>query len=161
MPARRVNPYLVKRTRSYTTSELAARLGVHKNTVRLWKCDGLEAIDDSRPTMFHGEAVRMFLIQRNTRRKRPCPPGTLYCFRCREARQPVPRTVEYLESKPGTGNLRALCETCDTVMHRGIRRSALATVMPGISVQIREAPLRLSGGPGPPLNCVKDDEGAS
>ena len=54
MLGRRVNPNLVKRNRSYTASELAARLGVHKNTVRHWQRDGLAAIDGGRPTLFHG-----------------------------------------------------------------------------------------------------------
>ena len=36
MAARRVNPHAVKLHRSYSVPELAACLGVHKNTVRHW-----------------------------------------------------------------------------------------------------------------------------
>ncbi len=153
MPARRVNPYLVKRNRSYAVGELAALLGVHKNTVGNWERDGLAPIDRCRPKLFHGEAARAFLIKRNAGRKRPCPPGTFYCFHCRQARPPALGMVDYVELKPGTGNLRALCGTCETIMHRRARRSTFAAVMPGIAVQITEAPPRLTERPPPSLNC--------
>jgi hypothetical protein len=145
MSARRVNPYLVKRNRSYTAEELAARLGVHKNTVRNWQREGLTPIDGRRPVLFHGDTVRVFLIGRAADRKRPCPPGAFYCFRCRQPRRPALGMVDYVELKPGSGNLDALCEMCGTGMHRRARRSALATVMPGIDIQIREATSRLAG----------------
>jgi hypothetical protein len=156
MPARRINPYRVKRNRSYTASELSALLGVHKNTVRHWQRDGLEAIDRGRPALFLGYAVRSFLAERRARRKRPCAPGTFFCFRCREPREPALNTVEYFELKPGKGNLRALCGTCTTIMHRRTCRATLGAVMPGISVQIREAHSRLNGRPDPSLNCDRE-----
>jgi excisionase family DNA binding protein len=159
VPARSVNPNLVKRNRSHTAGELAALLGVHKNTVRNWQRDGLAAIDDGRPVLFHGEAVREFLGKRNARRKQPCSPGTFYCFRCRAPRPPALGMVECLELKPGTGNLRALCETCETIMHRRVRLSHLAAVMPGIDVQIREPRSRLTDRPGPSLNCDSETRG--
>jgi len=153
MSARRVNPYLVKRNRCYTAGELAARLNIHKNTVHNWQSDGLAAIDKGRPALFHGDAVRAFLIGRNAGRKRPCPPGTFYCFRCRVPRRPALGMVDYIELKPGTGNLHSLCETCGTSMHRRTRRSVIVDVMPRIDVQIREAPARLFGSLDPSLNC--------
>ena len=156
MPTRRVNPYLVKLNRSYSASELASCLGAHKNTVRNWQREGLTPIDRSRPRLFHGQAVRAFLITRQANRKRPCPPGTFFCFRCREPRRPALGMVEFVEPMAGTGNLRALCENCETIMHRRVRRSAIATAMPGIDVQIRQAPLRFSGSSDPSLICVAE-----
>ena len=72
MASRRLNPNLVKLHRSYTAGELAQRFDVHKNTVRNWQRDGLEPLDDSRPALFQGAAVRDFLRGRNTSRKQPC-----------------------------------------------------------------------------------------
>jgi excisionase family DNA binding protein len=161
MARRRVNPRLVKRNRSYTASELAERLGVHRNTVRHWQRKGLKALDDGRPALFHGETLRTFLLSRSAQRKRPCPPGTFYCFRCRDPRRPALAMVDYVESRPGTGNLRALCETCEAVMHRRARRSALDAVMPGIAVQIREAQPRLGGSASPSLKCDSGERGSS
>lgn len=159
MAARRVNPGAVKMHRSYTAGELAARLGVHKNTVRNWQKDGLSPIDKGRPLLFHGAVVRDFLKRRNAGRKCPCPPGTLYCLRCRAARTPALGMVDYVEIR-GAGNLKAICATCEAIMHRRVRQAELAAVMPGIAVQVREAPERLSGCPSPSLNCDVGWQGA-
>jgi len=71
----------VKLHRSYTVPELALCCGVHKNTVRHWQAKGLEPVDSSRPALFQGATVRAFLAKAKASRKRPCPPGTLYCLR--------------------------------------------------------------------------------
>jgi hypothetical protein len=152
MPSRRLNPNLIKLHRSYLVSELAARLDVHRNTVRQWQEDGLTPIDRSRPLLFHGATVRDFLSERNAARKRPCPPGTFYCFRCREPCAPAAGMVEYHALSPTTGNLRALCAGCEGLMHRRVRWSAIAAVMPGLAVQMREAPSRLGGSDPPSAN---------
>ena len=153
MAARRVNPGAVKMHRSYTAGELAARLGVHKNTVRNWQREGLSPIDSSRPLLFHGTAVRDFLKRRNAGRKRPCPPGTFYCFRCRVPRRPAGEMADYLAINASAGNLRAICEACETFMHRRVRRDDVAAVLPGIAVQFRKAAPRLKGSPSPSLPC--------
>ena len=153
MPARRVNPNLVKLHRSYSVSELADCCGVHKNTVRNWQDDGLHPIDQARPVLFRGDSVRDFLRQRNASRRRPCPPGTLFCLRCREPRRPALDMVEFEPLRPASGNLCAICETCDAIMHRSVRSVDLGTVMPDCTIQIRQAPTRLSGRAKPSPNC--------
>ena len=153
MAGRRVNPYRVKIHRSYTARKLADCLGVCKNTVRDWQRHGLAPIDDRRPYLFNGAAVRAFLVERNRRRKRPCPPGTIYCFHCREPRKPVVTSVEYHRMPVGTGNLRGLCSQCGTVMHQRVRQAEIQSVLPGVLVQIRQADRRLNGSPDPSLNC--------
>jgi len=89
MTRRRLNPRAVSQYRSYSVTELAACFGVHKNTVRHWQLAGLMPNDDGRPYLFQGGVVRAFLLKRNASRKRPCQPGTFYCFRCRDARPPA------------------------------------------------------------------------
>lgn len=153
MSARRANPHRVKLHRSYSVPELAACLGVHKNTVRHWQRDGLKSIDASRPVLFQGADVRAFIAKRNASRKRPCPPGTLYCFRCRAPRPPALGMLDYVAVNAASGNLRALCDTCDGMMHRRIRLGDLHSRMPGMEVQIRQAAQRLRGSPPPSLNC--------
>jgi hypothetical protein len=153
MAKHRINPQRIKLHRSYSVQELATRLGVHKNTVRLWQQAGLKPIDGSRPVLFQGRAVRAFLAKRNASRKQPCPPGTLFCFRCREPRRPANGALDYMTATPESGNLRAQCAACGGMMHQRIRRADLAAKMPGLHVQIREAPLRISGSPSPSDNC--------
>lgn len=153
MPARRVNPNRVKSHYSYTAGELATCLGVHKNTVRNWQRDGLEPVDSCRPALFHGGTVRDFLKARRTSRKQPCVPGTLYCLSCREPRRPALGMVDYQPMRPDTGNLRAICEVCETVMHRRIRLADMERKMPGCEVQITQGASSLIGQASPSLNC--------
>jgi hypothetical protein len=79
MPAKRINPNRVKVHYSYTATELAKRLGVHKNTIRNWSRNGLRPLA-GRPILFHGGSVRGFLAASNANRRKPCLPGTFYCF---------------------------------------------------------------------------------
>lgn len=155
MPAGRANPQRVKLHRIYSAAELATCFGVHKNTVRHWQANGLDPISKGCPTLFDGATVRGFLAKRNASRKRPCPPGTLYCFKCREPRAPAMGMVEATCQTATTGNLMALCETCGTMMHRRIRLAAIAAIMPNLDVQIREAGPRIYERAEPSLNCDK------
>ena len=153
MATRRANPQRIKLHRSYSVAELEKRLGVHKNTVPLWRCNGLEPIDASRPVLFQGKAVKAFLVKRNASRKRPCTPGTIFCFRCRAPRPPKVGTIDYNLLTDTAGDLRALCQTCGGIMHQRIRRADLAAKMPGLHIQIREAAPRIGVSPSPSPNC--------
>ena len=154
MPAHRPNPRRVKLHRIYSAAELAACCGVHKNTVRHWQAIGLEPVSKGRPILFDGATVRAFLAKRNASRKRPCPPGTLYCFKCRQPRAPAMGMVEATHHGATTGNVSALCEACGTTMHRRVRLAAIPAIMPNLDVQIREAGPRLCERAEPSLNCA-------
>lgn len=153
MPARRVDPRVIKLNRTYDVAELAKRLGVHKNTVRHWQAEGLKPLDRRRPLLFHGSMVRAFLLSRSASRKSSCPPGTLYCFKCRAPRPPALGMVDYIPINATGGNVRAICATCETVMHRRAAQASLATILPGCDVQIAQARPRLNGSPLPSLSC--------
>lgn len=153
MPLHRTNPRRVKLHRIYSTAELAACCGVHKNTVRHWQAIGLEPVSKGRPTLFDGATVRAFLAKRNASRKRPCPPGTLYCFKCRQPCAPAMGMVEATRQNATTGNLSAICEVCGTMMHRRTRLAAIGEIMPNLDVQIREAGPRICERTEPSLNC--------
>jgi len=159
MPASRANPNRIKLHRSYTTTEVAACFGVHKNTVRNWCKRGLQPIDAIRPALFQGTTIREFLTKQNTGRKRPCSPGTLYCLRCRQPRPPALGMVEYVRITPSSGNLRALCECCEARTHRRVRQADIAQIMPGCEVQMAHGLPRLSGQAAPSLNCDSEKRG--
>ena len=55
MTRQRANPRAIKLHRTYSVEEAAQVLGVHKNSVRGWRSQGLEPIDDSRPVLFQGQ----------------------------------------------------------------------------------------------------------
>ncbi|WP_126176982.1 helix-turn-helix domain-containing protein [Tsuneonella rigui] len=153
MAGGRANPYKVKLHFSYTAGELATCLGVHKNTVRNWRREGLAPVDEARPILFQGAIVRAFLLKRNARRKQPCPPGTLYCLRCRQPSEPARDMVEYSPIKAASGNLRATCSHCGAVMHRRIREADITRLMPGCTVQHRRGHSSLIERADPSLKC--------
>lgn len=140
MPARRINPTWGTPQHSYTVNEVADRLGAHENTVRPWQRDGLVPLDRTRPMLFPGATLRTFLSPRQAQRRTPCGPGRSYCVRCRKARPLAEGMVDLRPLTARAGNLRALCGTCGALMHRRASLTTLGTVMPGIAVQIAQAP---------------------
>lgn len=153
MPARRINPRLIKIHRAYSADEAARALGVHKNSVRGWIKKGLPVVDGGRPVLILGHELRAFLDRKRKAGKRPCPPGTIYCLKCREPRGPALGMVEYVGRDAATGDLTALCEICGTIMFRRARGADIDAIMPGIDVQIRGAGARLIERASPSLNC--------
>jgi excisionase family DNA binding protein len=149
----RLNPRLAKLHRSYTVEEVARLYKRHRNTVRTWlKTGGLRAIDGGKPALIQGRVLRAFLEARRVADKRPCPPGFLYCFKCRQPRQPALGMADFIPRPAGAGNLRALCEDCGTTMNRRARWCAVGAVLPGIEVRVMQAPPRIAECASPSLN---------
>lgn len=150
---RRINPRRAKLHRSYDVGELAVLLDVHKNTVRQWIKNGLPVVDRTRPVLILGSEFQTWWGKQRKAAKRPCQPGQMYCFKCREPKAPALGMVEYTPSNAVTGNLKALCETCGTLMHRNTRRADIAPRMPGLAVQITQAPSSIDARAHPSPNC--------
>jgi len=159
MPAKRINPRLAKLHRSYSVEELARLLGVHKHTVRGWIKAGLPKLDNTRPLLIVGSEFQDWWAKRRNAAKSPLKPGQLYCFKCRQPKRPALGMVDYAATNAATGNLKAICETCGTMMHRRARLSDLAVIMPGIAVKRREAEPRILARSHPSLNTDKPMEG--
>lgn len=150
---KRINPRLAKKHRSYTVSELAERLDVHKHTVRGWLKKGLPAIDGAKPTLILGGEFQAWWGKQRKAAKCPCQPGQMYCFKCRAPKSPAFGMVDFAATNAATGNLKALCETCGTVMHRRTRLADIAARMPGLDVQITQAPSSIVERANPSPNC--------
>lgn len=136
MHKQRPHPRRVKLHRSYTVHELCELLKVHKNTVRGWQAKGLKPIDGLRPALFRGEDVRAFIQDQLSRRKQTCPPGMLFCFKCRAPRAPALGMADYTVTSPRNGLIAALCETCGCTMNRACSRRRIPEVLPGLAVTI-------------------------
>ena len=152
---KRINPRRAKLHRSYTVTELAERLGVHKHTVRDWIRKSLPVIDGAKPTLILGGEFQAWWAKQRKAEKRPCQPGQMFCFKCREPKRPALDMVEYAATNAVTGNLKGLCETCGTVMHQRARLANIAARMPGMDVQITQAPSRIVERAHPSPNCDK------
>ena len=135
MSARHPNPRLAKLARSYTVPQVARLFGKHPGTVLQWIKDGLRPLDSRKPRMISGAELRRFLEMRRARSKRPCPPGTIYCLRCRGPRRPLPTTVVFREPDAGPGNLLALCEGCQGRMNRRANAAMLALILPDVVIR--------------------------
>lgn len=151
MARTRFNPNQVKIHYSFRVEEIARTLGVRKNTVRTWLKSGLETIDHRRPAMVQGKVLRAFLESKRTVNRRSCPPGTLYCLKCRMPRPPALDMVDFVPRTSSSGNLRALCQVCGTLMHQAVNWARISDVMPNLEVRIAVADPRLIGSSGPSL----------
>ena len=91
---KRINPRCAKKHRSYTIFELADLLGLHRNTVRHWIRESLPVIDGARPALILGSDFQAWWGKQRRAAKRPCQPGQMYCFKCREPKAPALGMVE-------------------------------------------------------------------
>jgi hypothetical protein len=123
MGKRHPNHRLVKIHRSYTVEEIARLFGHHKNSVRTWIKRGLPTIDKQRPMLILGSELVAYLKVRRAKNKCTCHPDEIYCVRCRAAKKPANGLVEYNPVTETTGNLIAICPTCESIMNR---RTSLA-----------------------------------
>lgn len=154
---KRINPRLAKKHRSFTVTELADLLGVHKHTVRGWLKKGLPSIDDAKPTLIHGGAFQAWWGKQRKAAKRPCQSGQMYCFKCKAPKAPALGMVEYVPTNAATGNLKAFCETCETMMHRRARLADIRAKMPEMDVQITLASSSIGAPAHPSSNCDKSE----
>jgi hypothetical protein len=117
-----LNPQLIKIHRPYSVAEVARLFGIDRITVRRWITAGLPVVDQARPILIRGRDLKEFLEERRSRSKRRCPPGEMYCFKCRLPRRPA-RGIAYLSFESDwCGRLVGLCSVC------GIRMSRLVSM---------------------------------
>lgn len=133
---KRINPHLAKIHRSYTVEEAASILSIHKNTVRIWVKNGLQTCDDKRPMLILGRHLRDYLQRRKVKNKRPCPPGKLYCVRCKEPQSPLGNQVEYQPVTRTKGNLMGICPNCDATIFRLASVANLKQLRPYLDISM-------------------------
>jgi excisionase family DNA binding protein len=145
---RRYDLRRVKIHRSYTISEAAMLLGVHKHTIIRWIAAGLPLVVTKRPFLIHGSDLRAFLVAQQPR-KQPCRAGEIYCLPCRSPKRPAGDMIDYIPKTPTRGLLRGMCPTCHGLMHRLASLATLATVCGDLSVTRQPPRLRLVDSPSP------------
>lgn len=155
---RRPNHRAVKIHRSYTVDEAARATGCAEGTIRRWVSSGaLPAIIDQRPHLILGADLKACLAERRPK-GRKLRPHECFCLKCKEPRAPALGMIEFLPLTPTTGNLRALCEQCLTVMYKAISRSTLTALAAIFDVAEQQVPKHLVDTPDPSLNDHFDQE---
>lgn len=122
-------PHIVRRRakkhRSYDIAEVGRLYGVHRNTVRNWIKAGLTVVGEGRSVLILGEELERFLKARRAAKRRPCPPGTIFCLRCREPRRPVPASLDRTNVAARTAVVVGVCSVCGTGLNRRTRLADL------------------------------------
>lgn len=122
----RIDPRRAKLHRSYSVAEVAELFSAHRQTVRNWIDKGLPAFRVRGTVLILGSELRAWLTARRHTRRVVCPPGAMYCMKCRDARHPPRELVEAAPLAAGTLNLRGLCPECGSLMHRRVNALRLA-----------------------------------
>lgn len=129
----------IKSLRNYTIMEAAAVVAVSERTIRLWIKQGLPAMANERPTLVRGDALIAFIKSQRKARKKPVAQDEFYCLKCRAARKPAGRFVE-CELNGQRARLSAICETCDTIMHKPIAQTRLSSLAEVFDLTLNNAP---------------------
>jgi len=153
MGSRHPNPRLAKIHRNYSVEDTARLFNVHKNTVRNWLKNGLEPIDDQRPTLVRGEELRRFLADRRARAKQACGPGRIYCLPCRAPKVPAGKMAECVATGDTTGTLQGICPDCDRMIYRKVNPQKLDVVRGDLDVTVTQARPRIEETTKPNVNC--------
>ena len=115
-------------------------------------------IRDQQPALILGDDLISFLAARRPQ-KQSCKLDECYCFSCRAPRPAAGRMADVTTNGTTTGNLRALCATCLTVMHKRLSVSKIPELQRLLDVTITQAAPRLSQRLSPCLNDHSSHEG--
>lgn len=138
--SRKLNRRRVKIHRPYKVDEAAQTLGVGKPTVRRWINSGkLPALTDRKPWLINGADLDDFLKASRAPRQK-CRIDECYCVKCHEPQKPAGAMAEYIPLTPTSGNLRAICPVCDTLMHKRVSRAALPALRAILELSIAQEP---------------------
>jgi hypothetical protein len=143
--------------RSYTTTELADVLKVHRRTVQEWRKVGMLPIDENeRPLLFLGKTAREFLRARLVARKCKLRPNEIYCLHCGRGVAPEAASVEVevtdrrISQAVQAVVIRGRCTICQAKIVRF--SSTNAVYQTPFWMRMRRPDKRLIGTSSPSLN---------
>eukprot|EP01037_Dinobryon_pediforme_P019568 gene19568-20010_t len=92
---RRYSLQRIKAGNCYDVSEICDLFNLHRNTVRHWLKSGLATIDNTRPLLVHGSALKFYLNAKQSSKSAKCALDELFCFRCKGPRKPWGGLVDF------------------------------------------------------------------
>jgi Helix-turn-helix domain len=151
-------PRLVKVHRTYSVEEVARLFRIHKNTVRSWLKQGLQAIDDRRPILVLGRELSRFLHKRRRQIRQTCGPGRIYCVACRSPKVPAGNIADCIPATASLGNLCGICPDCNRLIYRRVNLTKIESVRGGLEITFTKPHSRIAGSPTPSVNCDSIDK---
>ncbi len=127
----------IKSVYCYTIQEAAEATGVADRTIRAWIKAGLPSMTKERPTLLRGDALIAFIKAQRKARKRKIGQDEFYCLKCRAARKPAGRMVE-CETNGVRVRLIAICDTCETIMHKPVAIAEIQKLAEVFDLAIRD-----------------------
>ena len=115
----------LRAARSYTLEEAAKALGVSQGTIRNWVKKGLPIMNDQRPYLILGEALKDFRQSQTVKRKSALQANQLYCLACKAPRTPMGMLVDCIPQTTTTARLMGLCDVCGGTCNRMISRAKI------------------------------------
>lgn len=113
-----INTRIIKPQACYSAELLSKTLKVNKQTIYIWKKQGLKTIDNNLPLMFFGQDVIDFLEDRKNARKVPCKIDELYCLKCKKPKKAYDNKIALNPNGKNKVNVIAECITCRTKTHK-------------------------------------------
>lgn len=153
MGRRHPNPRLAKIHRTYSVEDVSRLFHIHKNTVRNWLRQGLNPIDDQRPTLVLGCELRRFLTGRRARVKQACGPGRIYCLPCRAPKTPAGKMAECIVTGETTGTLQGICPGCDRMIYRKVNPLKIEEIRGDLDVTLTRPRPRIKETEELHVNC--------
>jgi hypothetical protein len=92
--------------------------------------------------------LRVLLEARRKRAKLPCPPGLMFCLKCREPRPPAGRMTDYAPLAATSGNPIGLCPKCSGLKFRRIKQADVARFQVALTGGV--APIAAPSSPNGP-----------
>lgn len=133
----------IKALRCYRVEEAAEVSGVSPRTIRNWIADGLPVLDGERPMLIRGDDLQDYIKGTRASRKIRTAPDEFFCLACRKARKAAGGFAD-CNVKDGRAMLTALCEVCETVVHKPVSVARIPEI---------ERLLDLTTTPHPPPNA--------
>ena len=149
--AKQTSYRLVKIHRSYTVNEAARLTGSCKGTVRRWIKNGLPALQSQKPIIIKGADLREYL-KGKSKPKQKCALDECHCFKCKSNQKLAFGEAEIVFDKSPAPNMRGLCGTCSTLMHKRISNAAIPDLEAKLQITFRQADEPISNRTKPRSN---------
>lgn len=116
---------LIRSRHSYTFEEISELLNVHSKTIQIWKKEGLNVIDSTKPYLVMGYDLKTFLQEKFVKRRLKLQQNEFFCTKCRKAMISNHNEVNlYLTGKTIGKNafkevvIKGACDICSTKLNR-------------------------------------------